>query len=100
MSNTDDINTIHCIFQELQNAGVDLPIRDYDFVYETLEVAREPREGTWAVVKCDPDERGADAIIKSYGVFTSEDEALEFLAEVRDDDPENGNGWTTLEVGA
>jgi hypothetical protein len=52
----------------------------------------------WTVVECEPNQRGADAIIRSYGVFASEDEALDFLAEIRDDDPVTGNGWTTLAI--
>lgn len=38
---SEQINTVHCIVQELQNAGVDMPMRDYDYVYSALESARE-----------------------------------------------------------
>ena len=50
----------------------------------------------WTVVECDPDERGADAVLGAMEFFFTEAEALAFLANVRDDDPITGNGWTTL----
>jgi len=52
----------------------------------------------WTVVKCNSDECGADAILQGYEFFRTEGEALSFLANVRDDDPKYGNGWTTLRV--
>ena len=53
----------------------------------------------WTVVQCD-ECVGADAIITAYGLFTSEEEALDLLANMRDDDPETGNGWTTVRISA
>ena len=50
----------------------------------------------WTVVECNPDERGADAVLGAMEFFRTEAEALAFLADVRDDDPTTGNGWTTL----
>jgi hypothetical protein len=50
----------------------------------------------WTVVQCNPDERGADAVLGAMEFFLTEAEALAFLANVRDDDPTTGNGWTTL----
>lgn len=52
----------------------------------------------WTLIQCDPEERGADAIIRAVAFFRTEGEALDFLADVRDDDPETGNGWTILRV--
>lgn len=37
----DRLNTVHCIMQELQAAEVELPMRDYAYVYAALECARE-----------------------------------------------------------
>lgn len=55
-------------------------------------------EHGWTVVECNPNERGADAIIGAFEVFYREEDALEFLANIRDDDPEMGNGWTTVRL--
>lgn len=52
----------------------------------------------WTVIKCDPSQKGADAVIECFGLFYTEDEALDFLADVRDDDPETGDGWTRVEI--
>lgn len=52
----------------------------------------------WTVVECDPNERGADAVLGAMEFFRTEGEALDFLAIVRDDDPETGNGWTVVRV--
>lgn len=35
------LNNVHCIIQELENAGVELPMGDYDYVYRAIEEARE-----------------------------------------------------------
>ena len=42
--------------------------------------------------------RGADAVTGVWGPFDTEQEALDFLADIRDDDPERGNGWSYMEV--
>ena len=52
----------------------------------------------WTVIQCDHECKGADAIVSAYGLFTSEEEALDLLANIRDDDPEAGNGWTTVRI--
>lgn len=52
----------------------------------------------WTLVQCDPKECGADAIIGAVAFFRTEGEALDFLADMRDDDPETGNRWTTLRI--
>ena len=52
----------------------------------------------FVIIRTLPEWRGADCIASVLGPFDSEDEALEALAEVRDDDPEYGNGWTYMEV--
>lgn len=52
----------------------------------------------WAVVECVPEERGADAVKRAYGLFDTEQEALDMLAEMRDDNPDTGDGWTTTPV--
>lgn len=59
---------------------------------------RSHYEYGWTVVECNPDERGADAVLGAMEFFRTEGEALDFLANVRDDDPETGNGWTVLRV--
>jgi len=55
-------------------------------------------EHGWTVIECLPDERGADAVIGALGFFGTEAEALAFLADVRDDDPDRGDGWTIIPV--
>lgn len=35
------LNNVHCIIQELENAAVELPTGDYDYVYRAIEEARE-----------------------------------------------------------
>lgn len=52
----------------------------------------------FVIIRTIPEWHGADCIAGVLGPFESEDEALEVLAEVRDDDPEYGNGWTYMEV--
>lgn len=52
----------------------------------------------WTVVECSPDQTGADAVRRAYGLFATEDDALAFLADIRDDNPDTGDGWTTAEV--
>ena len=39
------INWLHCLMQELEDAGVELPMGDYGVVYAILEDARETVEG-------------------------------------------------------
>jgi hypothetical protein len=52
----------------------------------------------WIVVQCDPSECGADSVMRCFGVFDSEDVAAKMLADIRDDDPDFGDGWTCVEV--
>ena len=49
----------------------------------------------WVVIECDPKGQGADAPMTVYGVFSTEEEALDYLAETRNDKPDRGDGWTT-----
>lgn len=35
------LNNVHCIIQELENAAVELPMGDYDYVYRAIEDARK-----------------------------------------------------------
>jgi len=53
---------------------------------------------SWIVLECEPYTSGADAVRKCIGVFDSEDAALDFLADARDDDPDTGNGWTCMRI--
>jgi hypothetical protein len=52
----------------------------------------------FVIIECDPNDRGADAIIGVYGVVATEESAQMLLADMRDDDPNTGNGWTYMEV--
>ena len=52
----------------------------------------------WTVIECNPDERGADALVGARGLFRTEEEALAYLAEIRNDDPDTGDGWTTCPI--
>lgn len=52
----------------------------------------------WTVIECDPKGQGADAPVSTYGVFGTEEEALAYLADVRNDNPDTGNGWTTVPI--
>jgi len=38
---SDKLNNVHCIIQELERAGVDLPMGDYEYIYDVLEEARD-----------------------------------------------------------
>lgn len=40
----EKINYIHCVFQELQDRGIDLPMGDYNLMYDILEDIREDFE--------------------------------------------------------
>jgi hypothetical protein len=56
-------------------------------------------EHGWTVVECYPNEKGADAIFRVYGVWRTEEEALDYLAECRDDDgAADGDAWTTVRI--
>lgn len=37
----EKLNYVHCVFQELESAAIDLPIGDYSLCYSHLEEARE-----------------------------------------------------------
>jgi hypothetical protein len=51
------------------------------------------------VVECYPNEKGADAIFRAHGVWRTEEEALDYLAECRDDDgAADGDAWTTVRI--
>ncbi len=52
----------------------------------------------WTVIECYPDERGADAVFGARGLFNTEEDALEHLANTRNDDPDTGDGWTTCPI--
>lgn len=52
----------------------------------------------WTVVECNPDERGADALFGARGLFSTEEEAIVYLTDIRNDDPETGDGWTTCPI--
>ena len=52
----------------------------------------------FVIIECNPDERGADSVLGVWGMFYTEDEVLDALANMRDDDPEYGNGWTYMDV--
>lgn len=52
----------------------------------------------WTVVECNPDERGADAVFGARGLFSTEEDALAYLADIRNDDPDTGDGWTTCAI--
>lgn len=55
-------------------------------------------EHGWTVIECDPNERGADAIIQAHGIWRTADEALNYLADCRDDDGDTGDGWTMVRI--
>jgi len=38
---TENLNYVHCVFQELEGMGIELPMGDYDMVYKMLEEARD-----------------------------------------------------------
>lgn len=42
--NIDQVEYIHCLFQELESAGIQLPMGDYMVVYDILESLRESFE--------------------------------------------------------
>ena len=52
----------------------------------------------FVIVCCDPDEYGADSVRSVYHGGDTLEETLEILAEMRDDDPEYGKGYTYMEV--
>jgi hypothetical protein len=52
----------------------------------------------WTVVECAPDEYGADAVIRAHGLYDTEQDALDALAEMRTGDPDTGWWWTTTAV--
>lgn len=52
----------------------------------------------FVIIECDPNDRGADAIVRVYGIYDTPSEALDILTSMRDDDPETGNGFTYMEV--
>lgn len=37
----DGLNNVHCIFQELENMGIILPMGDYQYAYSVIEEARD-----------------------------------------------------------
>lgn len=37
----EKLNYVHCVFQELETMGINLPIGDYNLCYSYLEEARE-----------------------------------------------------------
>ena len=41
MINSEKINYVHCVFQELETLGISLPMGDYDLMYSYLEEIRE-----------------------------------------------------------
>lgn len=57
-----------------------------------------PANTKWCIVQCDPDESGADSVRQVIGLFDTEDEALDILANIRDDDPDTGDGWTYMPI--
>lgn len=52
----------------------------------------------FVIIACIEDERGADSIIGVYWGGDDEAETLEILAEMRDDNADNGRGYTYMEV--
>lgn len=44
MNLSEQLNNIHCVFQELENVGVELPMGDYQQIYLVLEEARDIHE--------------------------------------------------------
>ena len=40
----EKLNFIHCLFQELEDKGIDLPIGDYSLIYDMLEDIRDDYE--------------------------------------------------------
>jgi hypothetical protein len=42
----DNLNNVHCIFQELENMGVILPMGDYQYAYGVIEEARDMASAT------------------------------------------------------
>lgn len=52
----------------------------------------------FVIIACDPDERGADSVQHVFGVFDTEQDTLDVLADMRDDNGDVGNGWTYMEV--
>lgn len=40
----DQVEYVHCLFQELESAGISLPMGDYMLVYDILESIRESLE--------------------------------------------------------
>jgi len=41
MSKEEKINYVHCVFQELEDLNVSLPMGDYNLIYSYLEEVRE-----------------------------------------------------------
>ena len=37
----EQLNWIHCLFQEIENSGYELPMGTYEIVYSILEDARD-----------------------------------------------------------
>ena len=37
----ENLNYVHCVFQELEVMGIELPMGDYDMLYEMVEYARD-----------------------------------------------------------
>lgn len=52
----------------------------------------------FVIVACIEDERGADSVIGVYYASDDEAETLEILAEMRDDNADNGRGYTYMKV--
>lgn len=52
----------------------------------------------FTIIECNPDERGSYSVLGVWGLFATEEEALDVLADMRDDDPETGDGWTYMEI--
>jgi len=40
----DHLNFIHCVFQELEDMGVDLPMGDYNLMYDMIERIRDEED--------------------------------------------------------
>lgn len=52
----------------------------------------------FVIVCCDPEEYGADSVRNVHCGGSTLEETLDILSEMRDDDPDYGNGYTYMEV--
>jgi hypothetical protein len=43
----DRLNWIHSLFQELETQGVELPMGDYNYVYDMIETIRDNHTDGW-----------------------------------------------------